>query len=265
MKYLNLFKWFDRPEDGNDVDDVPPIITRERARKARLYLNEHSGFDFERFRRTIQVDQLLNEPLGGTSECLSAEDIASLVGSRSTSTLDYNLVARAVSHSATCSECFDNIALYQQLENWSVTRATYMPVRELLPSLSIGEIGLVDASRASNPSLGLAVIAYGARASELDAWGTLCAEIAGPFEAKEVPLHRVAAPEGSSLLDSTQFGFRQAPWKEGEGLIQGYYRTGHSVALGQLNNQMCSYVSISKEIGGRKEVLGSRVIRLERG
>ena len=258
MKNLDrLFGWFDRSRDAES--GVPSYVTREDLRKARLYLQEHSGFDFEEFEKDIQVEKLLNTPLGDTAECLSADEIAILVGSdASVGMINPYLIDRAIRHSEVCDTCFDNIALYQELKNKSIERAIGKNVEDLAPLLSIDAVGRVRAAANVGPYLGLAVTCYGA-ASDFREMDTLHAQIVGPFDEKDVTLHRV---EPSDKAQSSG-GFFHMRSSSAARSFHGYYCTNALTGLGQLRDNACTFVSISQDIGGKK-VLSRRVVRLER-
>jgi hypothetical protein len=253
-----LVGWFDRSQE--EYSGIPRFVTREHANKARLYLREHSGFDFESFEKGISVEKLLNEPLGETAECLSAEDIAKLIGSdvwRLSAVFDSDLVARAVKHSAICETCFDNMALYEELKNASLDRAMVKEVRDLTPSLSIGSVGLVEVAPSGNRYLGLE-LTMRCDALDFDAMDTVQALIVGPFDVKDVVLHRVG-PWDKGLVDKD--AHLNPMGRPSESLFNCHYRTDSLVGLDQVSNRTCSFVSISREISG-KEVLSRRVIRV---
>src|SRR5947209_4855832 len=133
MKYADrLFGWFDRSRQKDS--GIPSFVTRGDANNARLYLQKHSGFDFARFEEGIQVEKLLNESLGETPDCLSADEIAELVEPRvaeAFAAVDTRLAARAIGHSQNCDACFDNISLYQELKNRSIESAIENKVEDL--------------------------------------------------------------------------------------------------------------------------------------
>ena len=236
-------------------------MTREDARNAQLYLQKHSGFDFEKFEEGIEVEKLLNKPLGETAECLSADEIAELVGygvSGASAVVDARLVARAISHSEVCDTCFDNITLYQELKNRSVERALDKEVEDLTPVLSIGSVGRVEAVANVGPCLGLALTMYG-DASDFSGMGTMQARIVGSFDAKDVTLHRVEPWHKRWLGLDTHLAIRKSSAR----LFQGYYRTDTLTGLDQVRDNACSFVTISQDVGG-KGVFSRRVIRLER-
>jgi hypothetical protein len=253
-----LVGWFDRSKE--EYSGIPRLVTREHANNARLYLREHSGFDFESFERAISVEKMLNEPLGETAECLSAEDIAKLIGSdvsRLSAVFDADLVARAVNHSAICETCFNNMALYEDLKNTSLDRAVVEKVQGLTPSLTIGSVGLLEVAPSGNRCLGLE-LTMRCDASDFDAMDTVQAQIVGPFDTKDVVLHRVG-PWNKRILDKDA---HLNPTKRSSApLFYCHYRTDSLVGLDQVSNPTCSFVSISQEISG-KEVLSRRVIRV---
>jgi hypothetical protein len=253
-----LVGWFDRSQ--GEYSGIPRLVTREHAKNARLFLREHSGFDFESFEKGISVEKLLNEPLGETAECLTAEDIAKLIGSdvsRLSAVFDSDLVERAVKHSAVCETCFNNMALYEELKNTSLDRAMAKEVRDLTPSLSIGSVGLVEVAPSGNRCLGLE-LTMRCDASDFDAMDTVRALIVGPFDVKDVVLHRVG-PWDKGLVDKgVHFNPLRRP---SASLFNCHYQSDALVGLDQVSNSTCSFVSISQEISGR-EVLSRRVIRV---
>jgi hypothetical protein len=256
MTYADrLLGWFDRSREEDS--GIPAFVTREDARNARLYLQDHSGFDFARFEEGIQVEKLLSRPLGETAECLSADDIAELVGSdvaEASMVFDSGLAARAIRHSQNCDACFDNIALYQELKNRSIERAIDNKVEDLAPALSIGSVGRLEAA-ANGARLGLAVTMY-CDASDFNGMGIMQAQILGPFDAKDVTLHRVEPRRKKRWFGAS---VRKSPAR----LFQGYYRTDSLTELDQVRDDVCGFISISQDIGGR-EVHSRRVIRLQR-
>lgn len=156
-----LLAWFDRAR-GADPFEIPPVVvTRKRAREARQYLQEHSGFDFEAFQKNVGVEQLLREPLGETQECLSAEDIAGVVHSHlleSPETLDVLLIARVVRHVEDCETCFHNIEIYQEMERRSLARASMKGVENLPAACWIDAVGRVEMIGPGEPMLGLSLM-----------------------------------------------------------------------------------------------------------
>lgn len=257
MKYADLLGWFDRPRE-EDVG-IPTFVTRAEARNARRFLQEHSGFDFERFDESIQVEKLLNKPLGETSECLSAEEIDELVGSdRSSADLNTTLVARAIKHSQHCDTCFNNLALYQELKSKSAVRAIENDIKGLAPFLSIGSVGRVEAMASGEPCLALTLTMY-CDALDFSGLDTIRARVLGPsntFE-KDVTLHRVE-PWHKKLpgVDAALTSMRKSSARS----FKGYYRTDPLAGLDQVQNNACGFVSIAQDIGG-KGVLSRGVIR----
>jgi hypothetical protein len=262
MKYEALFGWFDRGGGQEEDMGIPSIVTRADARNARRYLQEHSGFDFEKFDESIQVEELLNKPLGETTECLSAEEIAELVGSDGTAAVaavfSTGLAARAITHSQHCDTCFENIELYQELKNRSVERAIEEDVEELTPLVSIGSVGRVEAVVNGDPRLRLALTMY-CDALDFSGMGTMRACILGPFDtdAKDVAIHRVVPWHKRWFgVDAPFASMRKSSFKP----IKGYYLTDPLVGFGQMQNNACGFVSIAQDIGG-KEIISRGMIR----
>src|SRR5216683_4422515 len=262
-----LLAWFDRAQ-GSDPFDIPPIVvTRERARKARQYLQEHSGFDFEAFEKNVGVEQLLQEPLGETAECLSAEDIAGVVRSHmleSPATLDVRMVARVVSHVEDCETCFENIAIYQEMERRSLARAFTKGVENLPAALWIDPIGRVEVRGRAKPMLGLSVTMHRHQAM-VESLSAMKVRVSFPFQTSEVTLHRVeGAVQGERLILRKRLTEWVRSIKEPvEGLIRSYYRTDRLVGLKQAKNMTCGFISVSQEIGG-EEVYSTQIVRLDK-
>ena len=262
-----LFAWFDRAR-GADPFDIPPIVvTRERARKARQYLQEHSGFDFEAFDQNVGVKQLLQEPLGERDECLSAEDIAGVVRSHmleSPETLDVDVVARVVMHVENCETCFENIAIYQEMERRSLARAYTQGVENLPGALWIDPIGRVEVRGRAKPMLDLSVTMHRHPAMD-ESSGPMKVRLSYPFQTSEVTLHRI---EGVAQGERLTLRKRLPEWaksikKPAQGLIRSYYRTDRLVGLRQAKDMRCGFISISQEIGG-EEVYSTQIVRLEK-
>jgi hypothetical protein len=269
-----LLAWFDRAREA-DLFDIPPIVvTRERAREARRYLQEHSGFDFEAFEKNVGVEQLLQEPLGETPECLSAEEIAGVVRSHmleSPAALNVQMVARVVSHVEHCEMCFDNIAVYQEMERLSLARAFTKGVENLPVALWIDPIGRVEVSGGTKPMLGLSVTMHRHHQAMVEPLSAMKVRVSFPFRTSEVTLHRA---EGGVQEDWSNLRERLAEWtrftkwtrsikEPSEELIRSYYRTNRLIGPKQAKNMTCGFVSVSQEIGG-EEVYSTQVVRLEK-
>jgi hypothetical protein len=236
---------------------LPERVTKERAREARLFLQKHSGFEFEIFRRNIEVERLICKPLGDTVECLSAEDIANVIRSHmqeAPETLDPALIGRAVSHIESCATCFDNISAYQQMECRSLEGALALDTEAFPPLLWIGPVGRVEVIEGSNPSLGLWVAMNRSGALKHDLRRPARVRVSCPFETKEVPLHHVKWTWMSA----------KRPRARSRRMIEAYYRTDRLAELEHVKDQTCSFVSISQQVG-EKELHSTRVIRIEKG
>jgi hypothetical protein len=262
--WLRLFDWFDRPR-ARGAHGVPPIaVTPARAREARRYLQEHSGFDFEKFRRSVHVDQLMQEPLGETAECLSAEELATVVQSRmveSPAMLDRGLIARGVWHIASCDACFQNIAVYQEIERQGLKRAVESNIEELSPSFWIDPIGRVEVIGDAAPILALGLTMHRDQASRFSS-GAMKVRVSCPFETRDIELHLV--PEQDKRWFILSRSRRASGQKVSKDFIHGYYCTEPLVDLGQLKDHVCSFVSVSQQVGGA-ELHSTQMIRLQRG
>lgn len=265
MKIPGFLNWFDRSQQEEDAY-IPSIVTNEQARNARMYLEKHSGFDFENFEKNLEVGRILDRPLGPTPECLSAEDIAKLVESGAAeAVVMYKvgaLAERAVAHSEVCEACFDNITLYNDLRRRSLERATEECVQDIPPALLIGSIGRIEQAGVGHRRFGLSLTMC-CEASVFAAMDTVTAQIWGKtFDMKEVVLHRVEEPKSThgwvkmiaplDLLGSRQSGH----------IFDAYYCTESLNVLDQVKTNACGFVSIDEKIG-ESPLLSSRgVIRM---
>jgi hypothetical protein len=259
-KLPRLLNWFDRSREEEDAY-IPSIVTSEQARSARIYLEKHSGFDFESFEKSLEVRKILEEPLGPSFECLSAEAVAALVESGATEGMAMYgagvsaLAERTVTHSEVCQACFDNIALYIELKRASLTRAMEKDVPNLPPSLLIGSEGRLEQTDLGNRRLGLSLTMC-CDASVFNAMDTVRAEIWGnTFDKKEVVLRRVE-PKHSRWLS---FGFSGSD--QTRHMFDAYYCTEPLSDLDQVRANACGFVSIEEKIGDNP-LMCSRVIRL---
>jgi hypothetical protein len=266
--WSQLLEWFDRPQ-MDDASGIPPVVvTRERARQARLYLEKHSGFDFEKFRESIQVDKLIHEPLGETPACLSAEALAEVVQSHmleSPATLDARLIAGAVSHIQNCEACFENIALYQEMEQRSLERALARDIEDLPAPVWIGPVGRVEFVGGPNAYLRLAMRYQ--QVQRPDLLGAMKARVLYPFDTGDVSLHQIepfVEKAKSRLIPWPRITRRKLKEPGPEGFIEGHYCTDYPIEVERVRDQMCSFVSISQEIGS-KEFHSTRIVRLEIG
>lgn len=248
----SLLSWFDR-EQPSDTPDIPPVlVTRERAREARLYLREHSAFEYEKFRQEIEVDSLICDPLGETSECLSAEDLSSLIRSHMQEppeALDVELIAHAVSHIQNCQTCFENVAAYQEMECRTLESVLTRQIQAVPSLLWIGPIGRVEVVEGAEPSLGLWVATHDI--PERDLTVPMTARFSCPFETREIPLHQVECTS-----ESERRGVPRA-----QQLIKAYYQTARLAELQQVKDNACGFVTVSQQVGV-KELHSTRVIRM---
>lgn len=262
MKLHWLLNWFDRSKEEEDAY-IPSMVTNEQARNARMYLEKHSGFDFESFERDLEVREILEEPLGPTSECLNAEDIAALVESGAAKSMAmYNVSAlaeRAVTHSEACQACFDNIALYIELKRCSLKRAAEEDVRALPPSLLIGSVGHIEQAGVGTRRFGLSLTMC-CDASVFDAMDTVRAQIWGKtFDKKEVVLRRVE-PKHTKWLKAVG-SFDLSGSRQSGHIFDAYYCTESLNDLDHVEANACGFVSIEEKMGGNP-ILSSRVIRM---
>jgi hypothetical protein len=267
-QWLPLVDWFDRPRT-QDTDVIPPIaVTSVRAREARRYLQQHSKFDFERFRSGIEVDRLMRAPLGQTPQCLSADDLASMVQSHALAApvaLAEGLVARGVAHIEACETCFQNIMAYQEMEHRSVEDAMAKGVENLPPVCWIGPVGRVEIIENAEPALGLALTMHRDQAWRLRSAAEMRVRISWPFETEDVTLHPVELAAKRSWL---------APWRRSRGarvtmkesgdFVQGFYRTDRLEELNRVRDRMCSFVTLSQGLGN-EEIRSTQIIRFEKG
>jgi hypothetical protein len=262
-----LLAWFDRVR-GADPFDIPPVVvTRKRAREARQYLREHSGFDFEAFEKNAGVEQLLHEPLGETAECLSAEDIAGVVHSHlleSPETLDALLIARVVSHVEDCETCFQNIEIYQEMERRSLARASMKGVENLPAARWIDAVGRVEMIGRGEPMLGLSLM-MPRHSAGVESISAMKCRVSFPFQTEEMMLYPV---EGTVQTKMSILPKRIAEWMRSikeppEGLVRNHYRTDRFIGLEKAENVTCGFLSVSQEIGG-EEIYSTRIVRLEK-
>lgn len=268
--WLHLFDWFNRAR-VQDIDGIPAVaVTPDRAREARLYLREHSAFDFEKFRSTLQIDQIMHAPLGDTAECLSAEDLATMVQSHAMESpvmLDSALIDCRVTHIQHCEACFQNITLFQEMEHQSFERAHAKGVKGLPLTCWIEPVGRVEVIGNAEPVLGLVLAMPRDQAWTLDSPADIRARLSCPFETGEVKLYQV----DTNRRQKTSW-FR--PWRPAsavkwteqgsEEFILGYYRTEQLRELEGVKDQMCGFVTVSQRVGDQ-ELRSTQVIRLERG
>jgi hypothetical protein len=257
-----LLNWFDRSREEEDAS-IPSMVTNEQALHARMYLEKHSGFDFESFEKSLETREILEEPLGPTSECLNAEDIAMLVESGAVESSAMHSVSalaeRAVTHSETCQACFDNIALYIELKRCSLERAMEKDVHTLPPSVLIGSVGHIKPAGIGSRRLGLSLTMC-CDASVFDAMDTVRAQIWGKtFDKKEVVLHRVESKNAKWLKAIGPFDLLGS--RHSGHIFDAYYCTESLNDLDQVRTDACGFISIDEKIGG-SPVLSGRVIRM---
>src|SRR3954468_2382632 len=89
-----------------------PSLTDARCAEAKRYLDANIGFDIDEFFGELDVDTLLDEPLGSSAECLSANQIARIVE-------EHLIPAARQIHLYECKECRMAVETYQAICNTS--------------------------------------------------------------------------------------------------------------------------------------------------
>lgn len=260
-KYTDLLEWFNRNRSP-DVDIEPVPVTRERALAARNFLRKHSGIDFDSFHEGAKVDVLLNQALGPTSDCLTAEGISRFICSHALvplQSVDTSIVMHAIRHASVCKDCWSNIEIYQMLEQQSLLRARSEGAKQLTRAMWIDPIGEIKQTGAEAVScLEVSVLMHAEQPLEAISREGMILKVTYPFESDELQLK----PVGTTVLPTTKFR-RILGLRSYDNFARGRYQTDKIRALSKMEIGSCGYVTISQEIEG-EQVESTQLIRFER-
>lgn len=251
-------RWFDRDRalDALHIEPIP--VTRETAAAARQFLREHSGIDLDAFHASVKVELLLSEPLGPTTDCLTADEISQSVRSHMPTPLsgvDLGIVDRVVTHVSNCKHCWSNLEAYQMLEQRSLARAYSAGVENLPAAAWMGPTCQVRQVPLSGRCLEISVLTYRERAPGPFSGSSMKVRVTSPFESQEVPLRQIRTIDPTEMPDRPE-----AYAQHMKGVVVGVYQSSEIPELSSAQIGTCGYVSIVQEIE-RKLVCSGRVIR----
>ncbi len=113
---------------------LPAFVGQKEIEQSRERLRRNAGFDFDAFLDSADPERALSEPLGGTPQCLSPFDMATL----QSNTMEPTRLKSFNEHLRSCEECRNNFRLFDSLESELVVEDTMVKV----PDTECGDIAL---------------------------------------------------------------------------------------------------------------------------